>query len=74
MNTGNLQAARGRIEEALEQLQLDWRSASETWADRNAEQFVEGHLQPVWEEFRTSLPAISHLVQIVQAASRELEE
>jgi hypothetical protein len=74
MNTGNLQAARGRIEEALELLQLDWRTAAETWTDRNAEQFAEGHLQPVWEEFRTALPAISHLVQVVQAASRELEE
>ena len=74
MNTGNLQAARGRIEEALEQLQLDWRTASETWTDHNAEQFAEGHLQPVWEEFRTALPAMSQLVQVVQAASRELEE
>jgi hypothetical protein len=74
MNTGNLQAARGRIEEALEQLQLDWRTASETWADQNAAQFDEQHLQPIWEEFRTALPAISQLVQIVQAASRQLEE
>lgn len=74
MNTGNFQAAHGRIEEALEQLQLDWRAASETWVDHNAAQFAELHLQPVWEEFRTALPAISQLVQIVQAAGRDLEE
>jgi len=74
MNTGNLQAARGRIEESLEQLQLDWRTASETWADHNAAQFAELHLQPIWEEFQTALPAISQLVQVVQAATRQLEE
>jgi hypothetical protein len=74
MNTGNLQAARGRIEEALEQLRNDWRAASETWADQNAAQFAEIQLQPVWEEFQTALPAISQLVQVVQAAGRDLEE
>jgi hypothetical protein len=74
MNTGNLQAARGRIQEALEQLQMDWRAASETWVDHNAAQFADLHLQPVWEEFQSALPAISHLVQVVQAASRQLEE
>lgn len=74
MNTGNLQAAEGRIQEALEQLQFDWRAASETWVDHNAAQFAELNLQPIWEEFKTALPAISHLVQVVQAASRDLEE
>ena len=74
MNTGNLQAARGRIQEALEKLQVDWRAASETWVDHNASQFAELHLQPVSEEFQAALPAISNLVQIVQAASRALEE
>lgn len=74
MNTGNLQAARGRIQEAIEQLELDWRTASETWVDRNADQFSEQHLQPIWEEFQSALPAIAKLVQVVQAARRELEE
>ncbi|MBL8850320.1 MAG: hypothetical protein JNG89_11635 [Planctomycetaceae bacterium] len=74
MNTGNLQAARGRMQEAIEQLQIDWNAASQTWVDHNAAQFSEEHLGPVFEEFRTALPAISHLVQVLQAASRELEE
>lgn len=74
MHTGNLQAARGRIQDALEKLHLDWNAASETWADQNAAQFAELHLQPIWEEFQTAMPAISHLAQVVQAASRELEE
>jgi hypothetical protein len=74
MNIGNLQASRGRIQEAIEQLQVDWRAASETWTDHNAAQFAEQHLAPVFEEFRTALPAISHLVQVIQAASRDLEE
>lgn len=74
MNTGNLQAARGRIQDALEKLHLDWNVASQTWVDHNADQFAEHYLQPIWEEFQTALPAISQLTQVVQSASRELEE
>lgn len=74
MNTGNLQAARGRIQDALEKLHLDWHVASQTWVDHNADQFSEHYLQPIREEFQTALPAISQLTQVVQSASRELEE
>jgi cell fate (sporulation/competence/biofilm development) regulator YmcA (YheA/YmcA/DUF963 family) len=44
------------------------------WTDRNAAQFDELHLQPLWEDFQTALPAIAQLVQVIQAAGRELEE
>ena len=74
MNTGNLQAARGRIEEALDQLRIDWLAAAEVWSDQNAARFEEERLQPVWEEFQSALPAIGQLIQTVQTASRELEE
>ncbi len=74
MHVGNFQAASGRLQESLEQLQLAWADAAELWRDSNADQFEEQHLRQIFDEFKTALPAVSQLTQIVQSAVRELEE
>lgn len=74
MHVGNFQAASGRLQESLEQLQFAWADAAELWRDSNADQFEEQHLRQIFDEFKTALPAVSQLTQIVQSAVRELEE
>jgi hypothetical protein len=74
MHIGNFQAASGRLQESLEQLQLAWADAAELWRDTNASEFEEQHLRLIFEEIQTALPAVSQLTQIIQSAVRELEE
>lgn len=74
MNVGNLQAGSGRLQEALEQLQLAWASTGEVWKDANARSLDEQHLRTIAEEINVAIPAISHLAQVLQSARRELEE
>ena len=74
MHVGNFQAASGRLQEALEQLQLAWGTTTEYWRDTNAAEFEEQHLRQLMEEFKAAQPAVSQLTQIIQAAVRELEE
>jgi hypothetical protein len=74
MHVGNLQSGSGRIQEALEQLQLAWAGAAEVWKDANARSFDEQHLRTIVDEINVAIPAISHLAQVLQAARRELEE
>lgn len=74
MNVGNLQSANGRLQEALQQLQLVWASAADEWNDVNSRVFEEEHMRVIVEEASAAIPAISHLAQQLQAAQRELEE
>ena len=74
MHIGNFQAASGRLQESLEQLQFAWADSAELWRDANASEFEEQHLRLIFEEFQTALPAVSQLTQLLQSAVRELEE
>lgn len=74
MNVGNLQSGSGRLQEALEELQLAWRATADVWNDANSRNFEEQHVRTIQEEVNAALPAISHLAQVLQSARRELEE
>jgi len=74
MNVGNVQAASGRLQDALQELQLAWSGATEIWKDTNARSFDEQYLRSIAEEINVAIPAVSHLAQVLQTARRELEE
>lgn len=74
MHVGNFQAASGRLQESLDQLQIAWDGAAEQWRDANAAEFEEQHLRSVFEEFRNAVSAVMQVSQVVQQAARELEE
>lgn len=74
MNTGNIQAASARLQEAFDTLQIAWQQTSEVWRDENRRLFEEERLSVVGEELVAAIPAISNLAQVIQAAVRELEE
>ena len=74
MNTGNIQAASARLQEAFDTLQIAWQQTADVWRDENRRLFEEERLRVVGEELVAAIPAISNLAQVIQAAVRELEE
>lgn len=74
VHPGNLQAAAGRLQEALEKLQRAWSAASDEWRDENSRHIEEQLLAPLSAEVSAALPAIDHLAQTLARAARECEE
>lgn len=74
MHPGNISGAAGRIHEAMDELQIAWQTASNHWKDSSSENVLENHLKPMEHEVRLAIPAISHFLQVVSQAQRELQE
>jgi hypothetical protein len=74
MRPGNLQAAAGRIQEALDELNLAWHETREVWNDQQAALFEEKVLQKIREELVAALPGVSQMSQTLGAAGRECSE
>ncbi len=74
MHVGNLQAAAGRLQDALDQLQLAWQRTRNEWRDENSRFVEEELLQPLAEEVKGALPAIGLMSQTLQQAVRECNE
>lgn len=74
MNLGNLQSAAGRIQEALEDLQVAWAATREHWDDQPARDFEEQVLAVISQEVSTAFPALGQLTQSFQAAGRACSE
>jgi hypothetical protein len=74
MHVGNLQAGAGKLHESLETLQAKWGQVSDVWRDEQSRRFEEEHLRHVAEDVQAVLPAVAHVVQVLQAANRELSD
>jgi len=74
MQVGNLQAGGGKLQESLETLQLAWGRVSDAWRDEQSRRFEEEHLRHVAEDVQAVLPAVAHVVQVLQMANRELSD
>lgn len=74
MHVGNLQAASGRLQDALDQLLLAWDQTREQWHDENARHIEEELLEPIAKELKASIPAIGQMSQLLQQAVRECNE
>lgn len=74
MHIGNLQAAAGRLQDALEQLQLAWDRAGEDWRDENSRRVQEELLAPLAHEVLSAVPAIGQMSQSLQQAVRECSD
>ena len=74
MHPGNLQAAAGRLQEALEALQIAWTAASDHWRDDVSRRVEAESLRPIAEEVAAAIPAISHMAQVLSHAARECDE
>jgi hypothetical protein len=74
MHVGNLQAAAGRLHEALEALQLQWETTREQWQDDNARHIDVNLLTPLAREISVALPSIAMMSQAFAQAHREVSE
>lgn len=74
MRIGNLQSSGGRMQEALEMLQVSWMATREHWQDQQAQLFEEKYLKKINEEFTAAFPAISQVSQAFGAAERDCSE
>ena len=74
MQPGNIVAAAGRMQEALELLQLNWSSACDHWNDGMAQRFEEEQIRPIIERINTALPAMTQMAQALQQALIQCNE
>jgi hypothetical protein len=74
MQVGNIQAGAGKLQESLDLLQTAWGRVSDVWRDEQSRRFEEEHLRHVAEDVHTVLPAVGHIVQVLQSANRELSD
>ncbi|SFI79976.1 hypothetical protein [Planctomicrobium piriforme] len=74
MRASNLQSGAGRIQEALEDLQVAWQATKERWSDQQAEYFEQTYMRRIAEEVGAAFPAIGQVSQTFGAAGRECSE
>jgi hypothetical protein len=74
MKPGNLQAATGRLQDALDELLTAWDVTRQYWNDQQARQFDEAYLQRIREEVAAAFPAIGQMSQTFTAAGRDVSE
>lgn len=74
MRATNLHSAAGRIQEALEDLQLAWQATREHWNDQQAIHFEQTYMKKIAEEISAVFPAIGQVSQTFGNASRECSE
>lgn len=74
MHPGNLQAASGRLQDALEQWLIAWEQTRDQWQDENSRHIEEDMLAAVAKDVKGTIPMIGQLTQALQQAKRECEE
>ena len=74
MQTGNLQAAAGRLQDALEQVLRAWEQTRDQWHDENSRHIEEKILAPLAQAVTGSIPFIGQMSQALQQAARECNE
>jgi hypothetical protein len=74
MHPGNIVAAAGRMQEAMEQLQIAWGSARDHWNDGMSQHFEEQHIRPIFERINVALPALTQMAQALQQAQTQCGE
>ena len=74
MHPGNIVAAAGRMQEAMDDMQLAWNVVREHWNDGMANRFDEQQIRPIIERINIALPAMTQMAQALQAAQVQCGE
>jgi len=74
MQPGNIVAAAGRMQEAMEQLQIQWSSTRDHWNDSMAQHFEDQQIRPIFERINIALPAMTQMAQALQQALTQCNE
>lgn len=74
MHPGNIVAASGRMQEAVENLQTAWNVVRDFWNDGTSLHFEEQHIRPIFDRVNIALPALTQMAQALQAAQSQCGE
>ena len=74
MALGSLIDGAGQIKTAADRLEEVWSVAKSSWNDSVSRSLEEEHLDPLFQQVRTTLDAISRLNSVLVAACRECED
>ena len=74
MALGSLIDGAGQIKTAADRLDEVWSIAKSSWNDTVSRNLEEEHLEPLMQQVRTTLDAISRLNGVLTAACRECED
>ncbi len=71
MAQGSLIDGAGQIKTAADRLEEVWSVAKSSWNDSVSRSLEEEHLEPLFQQVRTTLDAIARLNGVLVAACRE---
>lgn len=74
MHPGNIVAAGGRLQEAVDNLQIAWGAVRDYWNDGSSNRFEEEHIRPILERVNIAMPAITQMAQALQQAMTQCGE
>ena len=74
MAQGSLIDGAGQIKTASDRLEEVWSVAKSSWNDSVSRSLEEEHLEPLFQQVRTTLDAIARLNGVLVAACRECED
>ena len=69
----DLDTSSAHLRDAINELQIAWQEASESWNDQVSQNFCETHLEPIGPAMKLSLDAISRMQQILNTMQKECE-
>ena len=62
------------MQEAMEQMQIQWSSTRDHWNDSMAQHFEDQHIRPIFERINIALPAMTQMAQALQQALSQCNE
>jgi hypothetical protein len=74
MKYGGLTDGAGQLKMAMDKLEESWIAAKENWADIVSRTMEEEQLQPLLDQCRLTLDAITRTSNVLTSACRECED
>ena len=69
LHTGSI-----RLTRAAKDLREQWNQTSDTWKDKNRDDFDAKHVQPLAPQITLLMAAVTSLSEVLERAERELED
>ena len=74
MKVGDLSSGAAKLANALKQLNIKWKSATDTWRDGRARSFHKENIEPLLPAVKETLDALGRLAEVLDRASRDVSE
>ncbi|MBN1851170.1 MAG: hypothetical protein JW829_00540 [Pirellulales bacterium] len=71
MKQFDLVTGAAKLQEALENLQLQWQQSADQWRDNVSHQFAKNHLDPLSPIIKSTVDAIGRMANVIDQAERD---